>query len=223
LALTKQQLGFLQTVTQPALDNERVFGIPACITIAQAIFESASPTSGWGGSVLFRLANNPFGIKFSDRSPDAKYGHFDVETYEVIHGQREEVPAEFQKFPNLREAFTAHCLLLMTPWYRAAYAERGNWQHFAALLGPKNPENPSACGYSTEPEYAARLIAAVKDYRLDDPRALAWYAEGKDPGPQIAPISQTGAGASGLVSREPASPQPSIPSIRIYCDPEIGQ
>ena len=134
--------------------------------------------------------NNPFGIKFSDRSPDAQYGHFDVQTYEVIHGQRQEVPAEFQKFPDLREAFTAHCLLLMTPWYRAAYAERGNWQKFAALLGPKTPANPQACGYSTQPEYAARLMGAVKDYGLNDPRVLAWYATGTDPGPQIPQIAQ---------------------------------
>jgi hypothetical protein len=67
-----------------------------------------------------------------------------------------------------------------------AAAPIANWQKFAALLGPKTPENPSACGYSTEPEYdAARLIRAVRDYRLDDPRALAWYVTGKDPGPEM--------------------------------------
>jgi hypothetical protein len=33
------------------------------VTIAQAILESATPKLGWGSGVLFRLANNPFGIK----------------------------------------------------------------------------------------------------------------------------------------------------------------
>ncbi len=187
--MTKQQLDFLQLVTPPALDNERVYGIPACITIAQAIFESAT-AAGWGTSILFTQANNPFGIKFSHKASTEAYGEFDAHTWEIINGQKKEMLAQFQRFPSLRESFTAHCLLLMTPWYRAAYAARGNWQTFAALLGPKTPVNLQACGYSTEPEYAARLIGAVTDYRLDDPRALAWYATGKDPGPQISQIAQ---------------------------------
>jgi hypothetical protein len=47
------------------------------------------------------------------------------------------------------------------------------------------------CGYSTDrpelcqqprcPHYAGKLIKLVNDYRLNDARALAWYATGRDP------------------------------------------
>ena len=63
--LTPQQLQFLLRVAPPALLSERAYGIPAPVTIAQAILESAT-SAGWGSSSLFRLANNPFGIKARD-------------------------------------------------------------------------------------------------------------------------------------------------------------
>jgi flagellum-specific peptidoglycan hydrolase FlgJ len=66
--VTRQQLQFLFQVTPPALESEREFEIPACITVAQAILESATPRYGWGSSRLFRLANNPFGIKSSHQA-----------------------------------------------------------------------------------------------------------------------------------------------------------
>jgi flagellum-specific peptidoglycan hydrolase FlgJ len=63
--LTRQQLQFLLRVAPPALESERIYEIPACVTMAQAILESATPKFGWGSSSLFRLANNPFGIKYA--------------------------------------------------------------------------------------------------------------------------------------------------------------
>ena len=44
-----------------------MYQVPACVTLAQAILESATSV-GWGSSSLFRIANNPFGIKFSHRT-----------------------------------------------------------------------------------------------------------------------------------------------------------
>jgi hypothetical protein len=61
--LTPQQLQFLLRVTPPALQSQREHEVPACVAIAQAILESAT-AAGWGSSSLFRLANNPFGIKY---------------------------------------------------------------------------------------------------------------------------------------------------------------
>ena len=79
-------------------------------------------------------------------------------------------------------------LLLMRPRYRAAYAVRGDWQKFAAALGPKvSPLDSEHCGYSTNPGYAALISELVREFGLDNPRALAWFAEGADP--QMAPIS----------------------------------
>jgi flagellum-specific peptidoglycan hydrolase FlgJ len=214
--VTRQQLQFLYQVTPPALESEREFEIPACITLAQAILESATPRYGWGSSRLFRLANNPFGIKYShlesgDRvigrsgeqktadhpisgsanQPTEDYGHFDAATWEVENGHKREVIAQFQRFPNLTEAFRAHAQLLLTPRYRPAYEVRRDWKQFAERLGPKQSEHDTDhCGYSTNPSYSAQLIKLVETYRLDDRRALDWLASGKDPGPVLAELLQ---------------------------------
>ena len=194
--LTSQQLQFLLRVTPGALQGEREYEIPACITIAQAILESATPKYGWGSSTLFRLANNPFGIKYrhfgpGDRSPDhaiSAYGHFDAATWEIVNGQKKTEITEFQCFPNLDEAFRAHALLLRGPRYQPAFAVRADWKQFAERLGPKSsPLDTEHCGYSTNPSYSAELIELVTLYRLNDPRALQWFATGEDPGP--APLN----------------------------------
>jgi flagellum-specific peptidoglycan hydrolase FlgJ len=240
--LTSQQLQFLLRVTPAALASQRQYEIPACVTLAQAILESATPKFGWGSSVLFRVANNPFGIKYSHLwqvekvqeikevkkvevvnssplSPSSTsstvgqvekvkeveaassstsstfstpstpstsaedYGHFDAQTWEIENGQKKVIIAQFQRFPNLDEAFRAHALLLRAPRYRPAFDVRDDWKQFAERLGPKtSPLDTEHCGYSTNPSYSAELIKSVSLYRLNDPRALEWYATGKDPG-----------------------------------------
>ena len=62
--MSSQQWQFLLRVTPPALASQRTYEVPACVTIAQAILES-STAMGWGSSALFRVANNPFGIRLS--------------------------------------------------------------------------------------------------------------------------------------------------------------
>ena len=232
--LTSQQLQFLLRVTPPALESEREYGVPACITIAQAILESAT-AAGWGSSSLFRVANNPFGIKYchfgpipvadglpaqppvqgnapstaqalasngfidaaagsapgrsgqkappSQGRPVIDYGAFDAQTWEVENGRKKIVMAQFQRFPNLTEAFRCHSLLLArssryTPAMQALGVSaspdspyRGQpapdaWMKFAERLGPKtSPLDKEHCGYSTNPhdmppmggEYVATL------------------------------------------------------------------
>jgi flagellum-specific peptidoglycan hydrolase FlgJ len=270
--LTPQQLQFLLRVTPAALESQRAYRIPACVTIAQAILESATPQFGWGSSTLFRLANNPFGIKYchfgvsearrqepgastlepgtrdtalgtqglglgkedsefqipnsgspghqtfaSAAQPTAgspnhpileDYGHFDAQTWEIENGQKKVIIAQFQRFPNLGEAFRCHALLLSkSPRYAPAMQALGvrcqvsgvrenqdsspdawhlapdTWQQFAERLGPKLSQlDTEHCGYSTNPSYSAELIKLVNLYRLNDPRALKWYATGMDPG-----------------------------------------
>lgn len=196
--LSSQQLQFLLRVAPGALESERVYEVPACVTLAQAILESAT-SAGWGSSSLFRIANNPFGIKFSHRAiepshdrpvlgstglpiPDP-YGAFDAQTWEIENGEKKVTIAQFQRFPNLNDAFKAHAQLLCSPHYLAAFAVRHDWQQFAERLGPQtSPLDSEHCGYSTNPSYSAELIKLVELYRLNDPRAVEWYATGHDPG-----------------------------------------
>jgi flagellum-specific peptidoglycan hydrolase FlgJ len=242
--ISSQQLQFLLRVAPAALESERVYQIPAAVTLAQAILESAT-SAGWGSSSLFRIANNPFGIKYehygaghcgvgsgeghcaeqsaskpstpgsrtggggsneTPRTADSEfriqdsgampaaspqhpapapqaYGAFDAETWEIVNGQKKVMMAQFQRFPNLTEAFRAHAQLLCSPHYRPAFAVRHDWKQFAERLGPKSsPLDLEHCGYSTNPSYSAELVKLVTLYRLDDPRAVQWLATGIDPG-----------------------------------------
>jgi flagellum-specific peptidoglycan hydrolase FlgJ len=250
--LSSQHLQFLLRVTPPALASQRQHEVPACVTIAQSILESAT-AMGWGSSTLFRLANNPFGIKYSHilravesqkskvesdgpwtsrprkedckfriphsgfRIPNAEtqkpepasripnpairvsnfgtpvlsapypipepYGYFDAATWESERGDKKVMTIPFLRFPNLDEAFLAHARLLCSPRYGPAFAVRDDWKQFAERLGPQaSPMDMEHCGYSTNPSYSAEIISLVSRYRLNDPRALQWFATGRDPG-----------------------------------------
>lgn len=159
--LTDEHKQFLSLIADPAISSEVRYGIPAGATIAQAILES-----GWGQSSLFKLANNPFGIKYSDSSPDAQYGYIDLPTHEFIDGHSQIVTAGFQHFPNLFDAFSCHALLLRHPHYAAAWKHRGDARMYAMCLGPKSESNPDGCGYATDPEYGRKLIDLIDELDL---------------------------------------------------------
>ena len=117
--------------------------------------------------------------------PEA-YGTFDAPAWEIENGQKKASIAQFQRFANLDEAFDAHARLLGGPRYRAAWAVRDDWKQFAERLGPQASQlDTEHCGYSTNPSYSAELITLVGRYRLNDPRALQWFATGKDPGHRV--------------------------------------
>jgi flagellum-specific peptidoglycan hydrolase FlgJ len=177
--VTKEQENFLSQVAGPALESERTYGIPACIVIAQSILESAAKINGrwtWGGSVLFREANNPFGIK--DRQLADDYGFYEVPTTEYSGGKPHREIARFEKFRSLHDAFACHASLIATSkTYQPAMAARADWRKFAELLGPKrNPADAEHCGYATDPNYAAKLKNLVVIYHLEDRGRLNWYA-----------------------------------------------
>lgn len=197
----QEQLDFLHKVVPAALSSQRALGLPFLltpITIAQAILESAAKDAHgvyhWGLSRLFRIANNPFGIKWAHRQGVEDYGQFDAATWEIQDGHKIEEIDKFQRFGSLEDGFTGHAGLLMRPRYRpcmdaladpAVPDSRSRIQKFAERLGPKtSPDDREHCGYSTNPLYSAELVKLIEEYRLDDPRALDWYATGKDPGAQ---------------------------------------
>jgi flagellum-specific peptidoglycan hydrolase FlgJ len=172
------KLAFLENVASPACDQQRRYGIPAAVTISQAILESS-----WGKSILAAKARNYFGIKYSHTQGCENYGEFDVETWEVVNGKRVDGMAEFQIFATEQDCFTRHSLLLMGPRYQAAYAARCDWKKFAERLGPRSsPVDQEHCGYSTNPSYSATIAQLVYEFHLDDRYHLDYYAIGRDPG-----------------------------------------
>jgi len=150
--MNQQQSDFLRNVVPAAQSSQRVYGVPASITIAQAILES-----GWGQSALAKQCNNYFGIKATANALPDSYEEFP--TIEFVDGRRTSVMAAFAKYPSPAMCFAAHArLLALAPRYKAAMAVRNDVLAFAGQL--------QRCGYSTNPDYAALLMSLVKEYDL---------------------------------------------------------
>ena len=144
---TAAQQAFISLVAPGAIAAQRRYGIPAAVTIAQAIDES-----GWGRSVLATADHNLFGIKGAGPGRDM------LPTREHENGVWVTRTAPFRIYRNVAESIEDHGRLLATdPAYRPAMASRGRPDAFAtALTGV----------YATDPGYGSSLIALMRLYNL---------------------------------------------------------
>jgi len=154
--VNQNQSLFLKNVVPAAIKTQRITGIPASVTIAQAILESSN-AQGWGQSALARLANNYFGIKATHNAAAEDYMEFP--TTEFVDGRKTSVMAAFARYATPDGSFLAHAKLISTlPRYAPAMKACSDPQKFAEAL--------QTCGYSTNPAYAAELMQLVRLYDL---------------------------------------------------------
>lgn len=118
--------------------------IPASITLAQGLFESAA-----GQSRLARLGNNHFGIKCHDW------------TGRSIASDDDAIGECFRAYNSPAESYEDHCLFLAknsrySSLFKLAPTDYKGW-----AFGLK------ACGYATNPRYAHKLIEIIELYKLD--------------------------------------------------------
>jgi hypothetical protein len=134
-------------VIEAAKASQKRWGIPASITLAQWIVESA-----WGAAMP-PDSNNPFGIKALESQPAVE-----SETREVIDGKVITIVARFRRFDSQAEAFELHGKLLSTGSpYRAAMEVVQDPDRFAdALTGV----------YATDPQYGTTLKWVMDNYQL---------------------------------------------------------
>lgn len=152
----QDQLAFIQRVAPAAQASQRKWGVPASVTIAQAIIESSNK-QGWGKSRLAVEDNNYFGIKDSDRF---NQGYVEFKTTEDAPDGTSVVSiARFEKFNSLEDCFCAHGeLLARAIRYQNAMVDAGSPAAFAQRL--------QDCHYSTNPGYAAELLDLMTMYNL---------------------------------------------------------
>ena len=154
---TASQQAFISQVAPGAMAAQSRYGIPAAVTIAQAIDES-----GWGQSALAIRDNNLFGIKGT-----GPVGSDVLPTQEFENGQWVTVNAAFRVYHNVAESIADHGELLATgPSYQQAMADRHLPDAFATDLTGV---------YATDPQYGSNLIAIMRLYNLYryDPAAPA--------------------------------------------------
>ena len=127
------------------------YRIPASITLAQGVLESAA-----GKSELALRANNHFGIKCNGWTGRRSY-HDDDERGEC-----------FRAYDNAYQSYVDHSVFLSTSQrYRRLFdLKRTDYKGWAKGL--------KACGYATSPTYATKLIEIIETYKLYQ------YDEGKE-------------------------------------------
>ena len=119
-------------------------GIPASITMAQALLESNA-----GNSTLARKSNNHFGIKCHSDWKGRKVYHNDDRHHEC-----------FRSYKTVYDSYIDHSDFLIgksryANLFRLKTTDYKGWAH-----GLKE------AGYATDPHYAHRLIKIIEDYQL---------------------------------------------------------
>jgi flagellum-specific peptidoglycan hydrolase FlgJ len=182
---TAAQQAFINAIAPGALAAQQQYGIPAAVTIAQAIDESA-----WGQSQLAIQDNNLFGIKGTGPA-----GSVVRPTQEYENGQPVTVDAPFRVYSDAAQSISDHGLLLATgSAYQQAMADRRSPDAFA---------NDLTGVYATDPDYGANLITIMRQYNL-------YRFDAGTPGARSTPAA-AGSERSGTRPARPA-PQASAPS-----------
>lgn len=129
---------------QTAVDNMEEYGIPASITMGQAILES-----GYGNGYLARVANNHFCIKCKGSWTGATITHADDDPNDC-----------FRVYDSAEESFRDH----------ADFLNNGSRYEFLFAYDADDYKNWAKglkkAGYATAPDYAERLIGIIERYNL---------------------------------------------------------
>jgi flagellum-specific peptidoglycan hydrolase FlgJ len=145
-----KQLEALAGFAASAVRAERLYGVPAEISVAQACVESA-----WGARVP---GNNCLGIKANSRVP----GSVEVATHECENGERKAVTCAFAAYPSLDACFEDHAILLSHPPYQAMLDRYHQSENLAAYIAEV------ARKYATDPNYAKLLLSLISMRAVQD-------------------------------------------------------
>ncbi|MCB2220231.1 MAG: glucosaminidase domain-containing protein [Bacteroidetes bacterium] len=127
-----------------AIEEMNMYHIPASITLAQGILESA-----YGNSTLAKKANNHFGIKC--------HKGWNGKTYHMDDDARDEC---FRRYNHPHESFKDHSIFLTTRDRYAFLFDLAINDYKGWAKGLKQ------AGYATNPKYPQLLIGIIEEYKL---------------------------------------------------------
>ena len=133
---------YIDQYAEFAMEQMRRYGIPASVTLAQGIIESAN-----GKSTLARTANNHFGVK----------GEFNG-AYVLANDDK---PNEkFKKYDNVGQSYEDHSKVLMAARY----------QKYVGSLSPDDYKGWAAGikkgGYATASNYVSTIVGVIEGSNL---------------------------------------------------------
>lgn len=150
-AQNSKTVAYIDQYKETAINEMIRSGVPAAITLAQAVLESQS-----GESDLVKRSNNHFGIKCKPEWTGARTFHDDDAKGEC-----------FRVYENPEASFKDHSDFLKT---RAHY-------RFLFSLSPTDSEawakGLKKAGYATATTYPQKLIKIIKDYQLEQYNSIA--------------------------------------------------
>jgi flagellum-specific peptidoglycan hydrolase FlgJ len=142
------QRAFIDQVAPGAVATQRKYGVPASVTIAQAIDES-----GWGQSLLATQDHNLFGIKGTGPA-----GSDLLPTQEFSGGRMIDTTAPFRIYHDIGQSIEAHGkLLARSEYFTHAMSNKHQPNAFAAALTGV---------YATDPAYGTKLVDLMQRYDL---------------------------------------------------------
>lgn len=135
-----KQLLAVNQIAKAAVACERTTGIPAELTTAQCIYESAFLT--------ISPSNNCFGIKVDGHGNGVHYSL----THEYLNGQWKEMPLAFESYATLADCFADHARLIQSGRYLPAWQQfqkDHDFRKWVLAIGPI---------YGTDPMYAQKML-----------------------------------------------------------------
>ncbi len=150
---SQQYQQYFDTYKDIAIEQMKRYHIPASITLAQGVLESAA-----GRSELALKGNNHFGIKCHGWTGRTVY-HDDDENNEC-----------FRAYKNAYDSYEDHSVFLTSSVRYSSLFQLKQTDYKGWARGLK------ACGYATNPRYAIQLIDIIQLYKLYE------YDEGKSHG-----------------------------------------
>lgn len=134
---------YITLYSDMAVEQQELHGIPASITLAQGLLESAA-----GRSTLAVKGNNHFGIKCHSSW-----------TGDTLIRSDDRPDDCFRAYPDVRQSFDDHSQFLLRSRYASLFKlDPLDYASWAREL--------RRCGYATDPNYASRLIAIIERYAL---------------------------------------------------------
>ena len=166
---------FLSMFGPIAREENRISGIPASVTLAQAALET-----GWGKSTI-GAAKNLFGIKGT--GPAGTTSH---QTQEWQNGGFITIQAGFRKYNTWLESIQDHTAFLQKTRYQNAFKYTDNPDQFAREI--------HKAGYATDPEYSNKLIRLMNQYNMRQYNVVG-----------ATPATQSNTNANANANKSPAS------------------
>lgn len=135
---------YIKKYADMAVEQMEAYGVPASITLAQGLLESAA-----GQSTLAKASNNHFGIKCGSSWQGESVRHDDDARNEC-----------FRAYDKVSDSYKDHSLFLRDNRRYSSLFDLSKTDYKGWAVGLKK------AGYATNPSYANSLIGIIEEYGL---------------------------------------------------------